>query len=283
MKRLLAIGVIFSLLAGCKTTGGGLDVGMVTTTASAAAKAARPISDEEEYYVGRAVAARILATYTLLNDQRTTNYVNLIGQTVALHSDKPVTFGGYHFAVLDSAEVNAFAAPGGIVFITKGMLRAVRNEDELAAVLAHEVAHVNHRDGISAIQKSRWTQALSIIGTEAAKRYGPQELATLVSVFEGSIEDVFKTLVVNGYSKSQEYKADETSLEFLQRAGYNPKALGDFLERLAREGKGSKGGMLKTHPATADRISNVKDNTPRGKADPSSLQARAKRFRGFVP
>ncbi len=101
------------------------------TVVDATSSAARPISEEEEYYVGRAVSAKILGSYQMSTDAYLTRYVNLIGKTVALNSDKPFTFGGYHFAVLDTDEINAFAAPGGTIFITRGMIRTTSNEDEL--------------------------------------------------------------------------------------------------------------------------------------------------------
>jgi predicted Zn-dependent protease len=104
---------------------------MLSTSSDATQKAARPISDEEEYFLGRAVAARILETYQLLKDPKLTEYVNSIGMVLALHSEKPYTHGGYHVAILDTDEMNAFACPGGTIFITRGMLKAVTNEDEL--------------------------------------------------------------------------------------------------------------------------------------------------------
>jgi len=149
-------------------------------------------------------------------------------------------------------------------------------------VLAHEVAHINHRDGVDAISKSRWAEAVSIIGTEAAKTYGSQELAKLVSVYEGAVDDVFKTLVVNGYGQSQELSADQASLVYLARAGYDPHALLTFLERLHREGKSSEGGVLTTHPATSDRIDSVKGEMPVQKADASLVQQRARRFERVI-
>lgn len=277
------------ILAGCNLAGlsGALPSGLNSEHVTLAAKSARavsvasrPISDSEEYYVGRAVAARILATYPLLRNSRLTEYVNLVGRTVALNSEKPNTYGGYHFAVLDSSEINAFACPGGIILITRGMLRAVRTEDELAAVLAHEVAHINHRDGIDAISTSRWTEALTIIGTETAKTYGSSDVARLTGIFEGSIDDVFKTLVVNGYGRGREEDADRTSLGYLARAGYDPKALESFLSRLAATGRGSSGGMLKTHPATSDRLESVRSGMPGSAADPVMEKARSARFAG---
>jgi predicted Zn-dependent protease len=283
---LLAAAALF-VLTGCNLAGlsGALPSGLNSEHVALAAKsvravsvASRSISDSEEYYVGRAVAARILATYPLLRNSRLTEYVNLVGQTVALNSEKPNTFGGYHFAVLDSAEVNAFACPGGTILITRGMLRSVRTEDELAAVLAHEVAHINHRDGIEAISKSRWTEALTIIGTEAVKTYGSSDVARLTGIFEGSIDDVFKTLVVNGYGRGQEEDADRTSLGYLSRAGYDPHALESFLSRLTATGQGASGGILKTHPATSDRLDVVRSNLPTSAVDPLLEKARESRF-----
>ena len=249
----------------------------LTTTTTAAQKAARPISEEEEYYVGRAVAARILSTYPLVENKKLTEYVNTIGILLSLQSEKPYTHGGYHFAILNTDEMNAFACPGGIIFITKGMLKAARNEEELAAVLAHEIAHVNHRDGISSIKKSRWTEAVTIIGSKAAENYGPKELSKLTSIFEGSIDDIVKTLVVNGYGKSQEFSADKTALSFLTKAGYNAAALKDFLEKQGSS-KASEGGILKTHPGTSDRIDNIKGDLPSTGCDPALIKKREDRF-----
>ncbi len=275
--------LIIMVFAGCKTLEeAGISEELFGTTIAETAKAFRPISDEEEYYVGRAVAARILSSYPLLKDKKLTDYVNLVGQTVALHSDKPFTYNGYHFAVLDSGEINAFACPGGTIFITKGMINAVKNEDELAAVLAHEVAHINHRDGIASIKKARWTEALTIIGTSAAKQYGKQELANLVSIFEESIEDVVKTLVVNGYARTQESAADKAAIIYLSRAGYNPEALRDFINALIIQGRASGGGMLKTHPATTERLREVEGSLGSVRVDISALQARTKRFRESI-
>lgn len=277
--RLARILLVCLLLAGCRLQDLTPEqVGMITRSITATAKAVRPISDEEEYYVGRSVAARILAEYHLVKDRRLIDYVNEVGEAVALQSEKPFTYGGYHFAVIDTPIVNAFACPGGIIFITRGMVSAVRSEDELAAVLAHEVAHVNHRDGVNAIEKSRWTEAVTVIGTEAARTYGSQDVARLANIFEGSIDDVFKTLVVNGYGRTQELSADQTALTYLERAGYDPQALRTFLVRLEKEGAGGKGGMLQTHPGTADRIANVEANMPDRRADSALVRVRTERF-----
>ncbi|WP_243369909.1 M48 family metalloprotease [Geotalea sp. SG265] len=283
-RKLLHTALVLSLfLPGCRLENLSADqLDLITNSVSSTFKAARPISDEEEYYVGRAVAAKILTSYRLVNNRKLTDYVNLVGQAVAIHSEKPFTFGGYHFAILDSGEINAFACPGGIIFITRGMLDAVSNEDELAAVLAHEVGHINHRDGIGAISQARWTEALTTIGSQAAKTYGSKDVAKLVGLFEGSIDDVFKTLVVNGYGRSQEHAADLASLNYLAATGYDPHALKTFLDRLVARSGGSQGGIMKTHPATRDRVDNVAANMPEQKSDAAHFSERSRRFASIL-
>ena len=251
--------------------------------ANQTAKAVRPMTDQEEHYVGRAVGATILGQYRLYPNERLTAYVNAIGHALALGSDRSYTYAGYHFAVLDSEEVNALSCPGGIIFITRGMLKQARNEDELAAILAHEVAHVNHRDGLAAIQKARWAEAVSILGSEAARKAGGAELTQLVSLFQGSVDDVTKTLLVNGYGREQEGQADLSALTFLHRLGYNPYGLTDCLDRMAKEQTGgSKQGIFTTHPGMSQRLTAAKavisqKQWPR-KTDP----ARDRRFRESV-
>lgn len=281
IKKFVLIAILFLCLFSCKTVDINKTLDITLTTIQATEKAARPISDEEEYYIGRAVAARMFLYYTLYENHELTNYINSIGKVIALHSEKPFTFGGYHFALLNSNEINAFACPGGIVFLTKGMLKLAKSEDELAAIIAHEIAHVNHRDGINSIKQARWTEALTIIGTTAAKQYGDEDLLKLVNIFENSIDDILKTLIVNGYSKTREYAADEKALQYLAKAGYNPYALLNVLERLRQSTK-SEGGILNTHPDTTDRINNLKDKIPVVSLDLNAFKKRTLRFNSFV-
>jgi len=288
MKTSLPVRIALLVILGLSTCGFSLNdltperIGAITSTVRSIGKAARPLSEDEEYYVGRAVAARITATYPLYRNARLTDYLNLIGQTIALHTDKPTTFGGYRFALLDSPEINAFACPGGIILITRGMLASVKNEDELAAVLAHEIGHIIHRDGIAAIQSSRWSEALLVIGSNAAREFGPRDTAKLVSLFEGSIDDVFKTLVVNGYGRDQEKAADAAALKYLAAAGYDPRGLTGYLKRLEQAGKGSKGGILSTHPGTDERLENVSEVEVQA-VDGAALARRSKRFATINP
>jgi predicted Zn-dependent protease len=255
------------------------DKASIDRLAAQTAKAARPMTDREEYYVGRAVAATILGQYRLYGNDRLTSYVNEVGQAVALASDCPFTYGGYHFAILDTNEVNALSCPGGIVFITRGMLQKVNTEDEMAAILAHEVAHVNHKDGVAAIQRSRWVEAVSILGSETAKKLGGAELTQLVSLFQGSVDDVVKTLLINGYSREQEREADLSALAFLQRLGYNPYALPDYLQRLTGDETKSTGGIFATHPGMRERVVSAGSVISQNRWSRRDDQARKKRFR----
>jgi predicted Zn-dependent protease len=253
----------------------GKAISVGTKAAQKTMVAARGISDSEEYYIGRAVAARLLARNSLSQNRDATTYVNEVGQAVAKKSSMPRTYRGYHFGILETSDANAYACPGGIILITRGLIKECQNEDELAAVLAHEVAHVAHKDGVNSINKARWTEVLTSTGAEAARQYGGGVAGSLVSMFESSIDDVFKTLVVNGYSRAAEENADRAAVTTLTRAGYNPAALAAILGRLNSRGGG--GGIFKSHPLTSQRVDAVKMLARQGTPSPQE-QVRTKRF-----
>lgn len=278
-KRTLFLGlsgllVALVLLAGCQDPGavgrvlgslggfGGSPVAdyasSAVTSVAAIAHAAEDFTPEQEYYIGRTVGATLLTKYRPLNDNRANAYVNEVGQALAMFSDMPQTFGGYHFLILESAEINAFAAPGGLIFITRGMLRCCSGENALAAVLAHEIAHVQNKDALRAIKRSRVTEAFAIIGGEAVKHaVGGGELSQLTSIFTDTIGDIMGTLVNNGYSKTLEFQADKTAITILARTGYDPAGLPVMLTEMQQ--RLTPGGLdfAKTHPAPADRIAEL--------------------------
>jgi predicted Zn-dependent protease len=242
----------------------------------------RPMTDREEYYVGRAVAATVLGQYRLYRDDRLNLYLNRVGQALALASDRPLTYGGYHVAILDSDEVNALACPGGTILITRGMFNRARNEEELAAILAHEIAHVNHKDGVKTIQRSRWVQAATALGADAARQLGQGQLDELASLFEGSVGDVVKTLLVNGYSRADELAADQSALIIMIRLGYDPNGLTDYLARLAQEqGAGARQGFFATHPGMGDRLAEARATITANKWQQVNHQVRDERFAAY--
>jgi len=213
---------------------------------------------EQEYYIGRSVAAVVLSRYSPYMDKKADDYLNILGQTLALASDVPETFGGYHFLILNSDEINAFATPGGFIFITRGLLRCCRTEDAVAAVLAHEIGHIQHKDGLQAIRKARIAQAFTSLALEGAKTFGRQELAQLTETFEGAISDITTTLINNGYSRSLEYQADKTAVMILKRVGYDPHALTEMLAVMEKRLKSGGLDFARTHPSPASRITEIK-------------------------
>lgn len=297
MKRILFLFVILCfvvLVYGCKTfdaiTAAGANVAAATgvissgqassikKTSSAVGKTFEAITPEQEYYIGRAVAASILKSYKPYDNSTANRYLNLLGQTLAASSDKPETFGGYHFMIMDTDEINAFSAPGGFILISRGLLRCCPNEDSVAAVLAHEVAHVQHEHGLRAIKKSRLTSALTVLAAESAKNLGGQQLAELTGAFEGSISDITGTMVNSGYARKFERQADETAVEIMKRVGYNPMGLKIMLFEMGKQMQNQESGFAKTHPDPKDRIADVDkllDNVNKI-AQPSSRKTRFK-------
>jgi beta-barrel assembly-enhancing protease len=274
--RHLAILAILAVLvlAGCKgaeIVGGiakdmGLNLGGVPVgdyaqsavkSGAAVARSMEDFTPEQEYYIGRAVTATLLRTYRPLNNQAAGDYVNTLGQSLALFSEMPLTYGGYHFQIVDSDEINAFAAPGGFILVTRGLIRCCPNETALAAVLAHEIAHVQHRDALRAIKKSRVTEALGIIGGEAVKHAGGAELTQLTGIFADSVGDVMTNMVNNGYSRAYEYEADQAALAILHRAGYDPSGLVLMLHGMNARLVPGRADFAKTHPAPANRIAKL--------------------------
>jgi predicted Zn-dependent protease len=243
-------------------------------------KSAQDLDPSEEHYIGRTVAAQILAMpqYPLAQDPVLLDYVTRVGLGVAMSNDGVRhTFAGYHFAILDTDEVNAFACPGGTIFVTKGLLRRAATEGELAAVLAHEIAHVTHRHGLEQIKKANLAQAFQYLGSGAlqAAGQGSGDLQKLTEVFDDSVKDVVGALITSGYSQQAEQQADVSGREFLRQAGYDPQALTRVLARLDQVG--GAGGMFATHPAPRARQATLGAALP-FQADPNGEAVRAQRF-----
>lgn len=243
---------------------------------AAVQKSAEDITPEQEYYIGRSVSASILAKYKVWRDDDATRYLNVLAAYLAQYCTKPVTYGGYHVAILDSDQVNAFGAPGGFILVTRGMLRCCASESELAAVLAHEIGHIENQHGLKAIKTDRLTTVFTVTAQEAAANSGSGEVKELTQAFGGSIGDITKTLVNNGYSKELEFQADKSAVATLKAAGYNPDALVGMLERMKGRLKPGAPDFAKTHPAPDQRIKQAKLAIGPAKpvAEPAALPAR---------
>lgn len=245
-----------------------------TKTVKAFRKSAEEISESEERFIGRAVSAQLLSRYKPYDDEALNGYLQSVLQAVAGVSDRPEIGGGWHAQALDSDEVNAFAAPGGFVLVTTGLLKKLKSEDELAGVLAHEAAHVCLKHGLKTIKASRLTKAFSILGAEAAKEYSPSELKQLTEVFGGAVDDVVNDLVVKGYSRDKEYEADKKGAAYARAANYDPEGLSRSIEALG----GAKGGLLKTHPGAKQRLKELESEPVSPSEDYRESAARQKRF-----
>lgn len=252
----------------------------INRSTQAVTKTFEQITPEQEYYIGRSVMANILARYPADYTSTPTWYLNQMGQSLAQFSERPETFAGYRFIILDSNDINAFAAPGGLIAVTKGLLRCCRSEDELAAVLAHEVAHAAKQHGLRAIKSSRLNSALLTLSMESAKQLGGAELAELTKTFEASITDITSTLMNNGYSRNLEFEADAVAIEILRHSGYAPAALISMLQNMQNNLVSGRRDFASTHPSPQDRIARIQKTLPRGQsaAIPSQRHARFQQF-----
>ena len=279
------------LLAGCvEVTKVGTSVGVATGTITkdqkkaldkSSKQASEEITPEQEYYIGRSVAATLLTTYRPFEQEAATRYLNDLGQALAQVSKKPETFGGYHFGILDTDEVNAFAAPGGLILVSRGLIRCCRSEDALAAVLAHEVGHVEKEHGLNAIEKGRKTAFLTTLAVTAGKSLGSADLADLTKAFEGTISDITGTLVNSGYSRQSEFEADAAAVRILRKVGYSPEGLVDLLGQMKKKVQPGSHGFGATHPAPQDRLEAVRKLV----GEPTPLEepgARRQRFAAFL-
>jgi predicted Zn-dependent protease len=228
------------------------------------------------------VGANILAQYPPYDAAAANSYLNLLGQSLAMVSDRPETFGGYHFLVLDSDEINAFAAPGGLIFVSRGLLACADSEDGVAAILAHEIGHVVKQHGLKAIKTARFKDAGLAIGMAAVEELGPSELAKVTAAFSGTIDDITSTLVNSGYSRGAEKEADLAAVDILKRAGYDPNALVRMLQVMKTRLKPGGPGFGKTHPDPEDRIATIREAVAAGAAPPAAPPARKSRYQAAL-
>lgn len=200
---------------------------------------------EDELRLGRQVAGNLLGVAPLVRDERLQAYVNLVGRWIALHSDRPDL--KWTFGVIESKDINAFAAPGGYIFITRGLYARLRDESELAGVLAHEIAHVQERHHLKVVQKS---QAVDLGARLLRQRAG--EAGSTVQRLIGSGAEI----MARGLDKDAEFEADRVGVVLAARAGYDPWGLPSVLQSLATvSAKDSAVGLLfKTHPHPDERL-----------------------------
>jgi predicted Zn-dependent protease len=197
-------------------------------------------TDQEEHDLGEQISVKLRDKYGVVQDKAVTKYVALVGAVLAQSSSRPNL--PWTFIVLDTDGINAFAAPGGYVHITRGALALIQNEAELADVLGHEISHVTEKHTIKAIQKSN---AVKAVGA-----------ATRQDFLQNVADRGYSILLENGYDRNDEKDADKLGVELANKAGYAPTGLSAFLTRLNDRNKGltEPSGLFASHPQTQDRL-----------------------------
>jgi predicted Zn-dependent protease len=210
------------------------------------------MSEEEELAIGKEVVAATLGSYPPIRDPGLQHHLNQIGVWIALQSSRPDL--PWRFAAVESDSINAFAAPGGTILVTRGMLGHVTNEAELACVLGHEIGHVTRRHHIAVLQKSLLVAAGASALTATSKG-GSDEYRRLLI---GESKEIFNRRL----DRSSEREADEDGILLAARAGYDPAACLNFMQRLAalKADTGALAALYKTHPTAKERVVDV-DNS----------------------
>ena len=214
---------------------------------------------EHLYFLGRAVAANILATFEpYTGNPELTDYLNFICQALLVSVPQIQFFDDAYVLLLDSSELNAFTSPGGHIFITKGLVGVTRSEDELAAIIAHELAHIKLKHASSLIAEMGFAADVAAMANRAADFTGRDSPAVqrLMSLRD-SVSVVIDTLMRNGYSQFQEFEADEEALVLLALSGYYPRALVQVLEILQKIPNSENLSLNTTHPSPSERIANI--------------------------
>lgn len=239
--------------------------------------AAPQLSGEAEYFLGRAAGATVLQRFKPADAPKLNAYIQLVGSTVAAQSERAEMFGGYTFYLLDDKQPNAFSLPGGFIFISHGLLNQLENEEQLAAVLAHEVSHIVHRDSLEFVShknlgdfRSLGSLALSAASCDAIS-------ALLADALAGAVSDVVDNLLNKGYSRDKEFRADGDAAQILVRAGYDSRAVQAALLRLKSIERNSSGGLFDDHPSVEDRIAALEQLNYLA-ADPAGVNLRSARF-----
>ena len=201
-------------------------------------------SQEEEITIGRQIAGNLLGASALVKDQGLQMYVNNVGRWVASQSERPDL--AWHFGVIESSDVNAFAAPGGYIFLTRGLYSLLQNEAELAGVLGHEIGHVIRKHHLKILKQS---SLVDLGGKLLSQRIGGND--KVQKLIGNGAEIVARSL-----DKNAEFEADRIAVVLAARAGYDAFAFPDVLQQIGHFAKdeGSVALLFKTHPHPDDRL-----------------------------
>jgi len=251
-----------------------LDVNRMVDSVKNVGKATKDIGEPEEIAIGRELAATLLGAAPLVNDARMQRYVNNVGRWLAAQSDRPGL--PWQFGVLDAPQLNAFAVPGGTIFITRGLLERMKSEAELAGVLGHEITHVVKKHHLKAIQKGAATALAGDALSMALKDKSSGANEKLVSFG--------KEMYSRGLDKGDEFEADRLGVVIAARGGYDAYGLPSVLQTLQAMNAQDSGLalMFKTHPAPGERLDLLSQKMQPTLDAYSSQPQLAERFRSEI-
>lgn len=235
-----------------------------------------PDDIEAEIVFGRELSSKILGKYPVSKNSALNTYVNKVGQTIAVNSQR--TEIAYYFVVLDTPLINAFSAPGGYVFITQGALNQVQDESELAAILAHEIGHIEARHYVKKIglrsEKSSaeggLTAALAGGGVSAAKAFNEAVNLSMEILFSKGLQ-----------SETDEFQSDESAVWILANSGYDPTALERYFNRIVKIHNSDTATLDKTHPPMSKRINQLEQLNVQNQLDKLNYARLQERFNEY--
>ena len=251
MRKIIYLTVTLFLAAGYANKGltldfSNIDLGKIIDTGKKVAQVLITVPVEKEVEIGRGMSASLLGAAPLVDNDKTQRYVNRVGQWLASQTEREELT--WHFGVLDVETVNAFAAPGGYIFVTKGLMRLCGTESELAGVLAHEIGHVLKRHHLEALRKQAASDLATDLASDVISEHGFNAKPFIKSGME---------LFARGLDRADELEADRIGVVIATRAGYEPYGLPRVLLTLndMNPADSNLAWLTSTHPPSSERLS----------------------------
>ena len=234
----------------------------------------RLVSTKQEVDLGKATAQQVVNEFGIYDDPKLHEYINEVGQKLANVSErKEIT---YSFTVLNTPMVNAFAAPGGFIFVTRGILKELDDEAQLAGVMAHEIGHVVWRHGAKRLEKAFGYSAIVLLGEILTKK----DLSQL-----RQYTNFLFSLMLLGYSRKNEFEADNAGVRYSLAGGYDPRGMAGFFEKLKAMEKKPPSKfetLFRSHPPTGDRIERVELYLEQVEFEGAELVRNEEKFKKFT-
>ena len=267
MRKIIYLTVTLFLAAGYANKGltldfSNIDLGKILDTGKKVAQVLITVPVEKEVEIGRGMSASLLGAAPLVDNDKTQRYVNRVGQWLASQTEREELT--WHFGVLDVETVNAFAAPGGYIFVTKGLMRLCGTESELAGVLAHEIGHVLKRHHLEALRKQAASDLATDLASDVISEHGFNAKPFIKSGME---------LFARGLDRADELEADRIGVVIATRAGYEPYGLPRVLLTLndMNPADSNLAWLTSTHPPSSERLS-VLEQLMKGKFESYNKQ-----------